>query len=133
MFHYTLETDAPFEAVASAVEAEAPRRGFRVLHVHDVAATLAEKGFEMVPLKIIEVCNAKYAKQALDADRMVSLMMPCRISVWAEGGKTYISTLKPTAISEYFPGKGLEVFAKDVERILEAIMESASKPASWGR
>ncbi|MCC6446739.1 MAG: DUF302 domain-containing protein [Armatimonadetes bacterium] len=126
MFHYTLESDAPFEKVVEALEAEAPRRQFRVLHVHDVTKTLAEKGFEMVPLKIIEVCSAKYAKQALDADRMVSLMMPCRISVWSEGGKTHISTIRPDVIREFYPGKGLESFAREVEAALKLMMDAAA-------
>jgi len=36
-----------------------------VLHIHDVQATLAAKGFETEPMKIVEVCSARYASQVL--------------------------------------------------------------------
>ena len=41
----------------------------------DVA--LAEKGFPRAPLKIIEICNAKYASQVLNEDVRIFLMLPC--------------------------------------------------------
>lgn len=44
-FEKTVTTDKPFEQAVSAVETKAADKGFRVLHTHDVAATLAEKGF----------------------------------------------------------------------------------------
>ncbi|MBI4462549.1 MAG: hypothetical protein HY653_06565, partial [Acidobacteria bacterium] len=43
-FEYTIETKQSVEAAVAAVERKAAEKGFRVLHTHDVAATLAEKG-----------------------------------------------------------------------------------------
>ena len=63
---------SPFEQAVSAIEAKAAEKGFRVLHTHDVAATLAEKGFPREPLKIVEICNAKYASQVLNRDVKIS-------------------------------------------------------------
>lgn len=60
-FDYTVTTEKPFEEAVLAIEKKAGEKGFRVLHTHDVAATLAEKGYPREPLKIIEICNAKYA------------------------------------------------------------------------
>ena len=40
--------------------------GFWVLHTHDVKATLASKGFDREPLKIIEICNPKYVTEVLN-------------------------------------------------------------------
>ena len=91
---------------------------FRVLHTHDVAATLAEKGFPREPLKIIEICNAKYASQVLNRDVKISLMLPCPISVYVQGGKTEISTLLPSSIAEFFPRAGIEGLAAEVESVV---------------
>ncbi|HEX9002452.1 MAG TPA: DUF302 domain-containing protein, partial [Blastocatellia bacterium] len=60
-FEYTVTTNKSFEEAVEAIQRRAAENGFRVLHTHDVAATLAEKGFPREPLKIIEICNAKYA------------------------------------------------------------------------
>jgi hypothetical protein len=67
-FEYTVTTNKPFTDVVEAVEKKTVELGFRVLHTHDIAATLAEKGFPREPVKIVEICNAKYASQVLEKD-----------------------------------------------------------------
>lgn len=124
-FEYTVVTDKPFDVTVEAVEKKAAEKGFRVLHTHDVAATLAEKGFPREPLKIIEICNAKYASQVLNRDIKVSLMLPCPISVYVQAGKTHISTLLPSSIAEFFPQAEIETLASEVERVVLKIVEEA--------
>ncbi len=124
-FEQTVETQKPFEEAVAAIEKKAAEKGFRVLHTHDVAATLAEKGFPREPLKIIEICNAKYASQVLNKDAKISLMLPCPISVYVEGGKTHISTLLPSSIADFFPQAGIEDLAREVESVVLNIVEEA--------
>ena len=124
-FELTVVSEKPFDATVEAIEKKAAEKGFRVLHTHDVAATLAEKGFPREPLKTIEICNAKYASQVLDKDVKVSLMLPCPISVYVQAGKTYISTLLPSSIAEFFPKAGIETLASEVEKIVLKIVEEA--------
>jgi uncharacterized protein (DUF302 family) len=124
-FEKTVMTDKGFAEAVLAVEKKAVEKGFRVLHTHDVAATLAEKGFIREPLKIIEVCNAKYASQVLDKDVKISLMLPCPISVYVQDGKTHISTLLPTSIAQFFPKAGIERLAAEVEAIVLQIVDEA--------
>ena len=124
-FEYTVTTNKSFEEAVEAIQRRAAENGFRVLHTHDVAATLAEKGFPREPLKIIEICNAKYASQVLDKDVKVSLMLPCPISVYVQAGKTFLSTLLPTSITEFFPQAGLEALASEVESVVLKIISEA--------
>lgn len=124
-FERTVTTDKSFDEAVTAIEKKAAEKGFRVLYVHDVAATLAEKGFPRDPLKIVEICNAKYASQVLAKDAKVSLMLPCPISVYVAGGRTHISTMLPTAITAFFPEAGIEEVAAQVEKtVLEIIEET---------
>ena len=124
-FEYTVTTNKPFADVVEAVEKKTAELGFRVLHTHDIAATLAEKGFPREPLKLVEICNAKYASQVLEKDVKISLMLPCPISVYVQGGKTHISTLLPTSIAHFFPNAGIESLAAEVEKVVLKIVESA--------
>jgi len=124
-FDFTVTTEKPFAEAVAAVEQKAVENGFRVLHTHDVAATLSEKGFPREALKIIEICNAKYASQVLDRDVKISLMLPCPVSVYVTGGRTQISTLLPTSIVQFFPEAGIENLASEVERIVLKIIEAA--------
>ncbi len=124
-FEYTVTTNKPFPEAVEAVEKKTVEMGFRVLHTHDIAATLAEKGFSREPLKLIEICNAKYASQVLDKDVKISLMLPCPISVYVQSGKTHISTLLPTSIAHFFPNAGIEGVASEVENAVLKIVEAA--------
>lgn len=124
-FEHTVTTEKSFDDAVTAIERTSAEKGFRVLHTHDVAATLAEKGFPREPLKIIEICNARYASQVLDKDIKISLLLPCPISVYARGGKTEISTLLPSSIAEFFPHAGIEALAAEVELVVLSIIEQA--------
>ncbi|HXF06192.1 MAG TPA: DUF302 domain-containing protein [Blastocatellia bacterium] len=124
-FEKTVTTSKSFDEAVAAIEQKAAEKGFRVLHTHDVAAMLTEKGFPREPLKIIEICNARYASQVLDKDVKISLMLPCPISVYTQQGQTHISTLLPTSLVQFFPRAGIEEIAAEVERIVLEIIEEA--------
>lgn len=124
-FDYTVETQKSFDEAVAAIEAKSKEKGFGVLHIHDVKATLASKGFESAPLKIIEICNAKYASQVLAKDIKISLMLPCPINVYVEGGKTYISTLRPRVIADLYPHADIESIAEEVDEIVLSIVDES--------
>ena len=124
-FDYTVETTKNVDETVAAIEATAQEKGFRVLYIHNVQATLAAKGFDIEPMKIIEICNAKFAYQVLAKDKKISLMLPCPISVFVEQGKTFISALKPRVLSDYYPGEGIEEIAGEVEKIVINLVEEA--------
>lgn len=124
-FDYTVTTDKSFDDAVAAVEAASAEQGFRVLHVHDVQATLAGKGFVRDPLKIIEVCNGKYAHQVLQADVKIALMLPCPIVVYTEGGKTVISALRPDVMGQFYPNADIQVVADEVNTHILAIVDAA--------
>lgn len=122
---YTIETSKNIDEVVSRLEKLAPEHQFRVLAVHDVQATLAEKGLERSPLTIVEVCNSGFAHKALGISIDVAMFMPCRYTVYTEGNGTKVTLAKPSMISQMLPGIGLEELAADVEQRLKRIMEEA--------
>jgi uncharacterized protein (DUF302 family) len=123
---YTVPTaKSHAKAVAAVVELTAAH-GFRVQFVHDVQATLAEKGFARDPLTIVEMCNAKFASRVLAADPKIGLMLPCPIMVYIEDGRTLISTMRPTLIGGFFPEAGIADTAAEVEQVLFAIIDEAA-------
>jgi uncharacterized protein (DUF302 family) len=124
-FEYRVESKKSFPEAVAAVEAKTAQKGFRVLHVHDVQATLAEKGFQREPRKIIEVCNAKFAHRVLSKDMKVSLFLPCKINVFTQEGKTHLSALRPAAMPQFFPQSGIEGVAQEVDRIITNIVDEA--------
>ena len=123
---YTVSTDKDFDAAVAAVTQGVADAGFRVLFVHDVAATLAEKGFQRERVSIIEMCNAKYASQVLAADVKIGLMLPCPIMVYAERGAVFITTMLPSLIKDFFPHADIAGVAQQVEDVPIDIIDKAA-------
>jgi uncharacterized protein (DUF302 family) len=95
--HVTLPT--PLPATRAAVEAAFKAEGFGVLTEIDVQATLREKlGAAHEGHRILGICNPHLAKQALDIDRDVALLLPCTVTLreLADGG-TEVRVLDPKA------------------------------------
>lgn len=124
---YTVSAAKDFSAAVKAVEDASAIHGFRVLHVHDVAATLAEKGFARAPLKIVEICNARYASEVLQKDIRSASLLPCPITVYTEKGQTFISTMLPTIMADFLPDANLGKIAAEVETAVRKIVDEAGK------
>jgi len=63
---------------------------------HDLQNSLAKAGKTVRPVKVIEVCKPAYSGAMLEKsdERIVSVMMPCRISVYEKAdGKIYVATV----------------------------------------
>ena len=120
---YTFETKKGFDEVAAQVEKLAAAKGFRVLYTHNVQATLAEKGFQREPFKIIEICNSKFAFKVLGTSEDVGLFMPCKINVYTKNGKTIISAMRPSMIGEFFHNQELKEVADEVDAIVRSIVD----------
>ena len=122
---YTQTSAKSFDDVVRGVQEAVAAKGFRVLYVHDVQATFAEKGITREPYRIIEVCNVKFASQALAADPMIGLMMPCKINVWTEKGETKIALLLPSLLADFFPQANVGNLGREVEAILRDVVDTA--------
>jgi uncharacterized protein (DUF302 family) len=125
---HIVETKKPLANVVRDLEQAVARHKFGVLGVHDLKAKMAEKGVPFTrECRIFEVCNPHQAKTVLEANLEISTALPCRISVYEEGGMTKLATIKPTAMIALYATPGLQGVAKEVEATLEAIMAEAAR------
>ena len=123
---YEITSNRSLEEVVANIESQTAAHQFRVPAVHDVQQTLAEKGLHRKPLRIIEVCNATFAHEALSRDVNVAMFMPCKFTVYEnDRGQTTVSLARPQMISELMPGSGLEDLATEVEGTLKKIMAAS--------
>ena len=124
-FDYTVTTGKNFAAALASVQEEIAKAGMRVLHVHDVQATLAEKGIQRDPYRIVEFCNAKYASAFLQADPKIGLCMPCKINVYVHEGKVFFSGMRPIVLPQFFPHVDLGNMPQEVDAIVRSIIDKA--------
>ena len=85
-----LSTDKTVSEAAAALQAAVQANHFGVMQVHNLKETMAKKGVEFArECLIFEVCQPQQAKKVLDQNMSVSTALPCRISIYEEGGKTH--------------------------------------------
>lgn len=113
--------------VASLLPAVVARHKFGALNSTDLRQKMRDKGvaFEH-DCVVFDVCNPQQAKNVLDNDMRVSTVLPCRISVYEEDGKTVLATTKPTALLGLFGAAGLGPIAEEVEKTLISIIDEAA-------
>ena len=103
-----IEQVSPFD-VATTVEkliAAANQKEWQNPAVHNLQQSLARSGKEVRPVQVIEICKPEYSGQMLEKsdERIVSIMMPCRISVYEkEDGKAYVALMNTSAMSAGMP------------------------------
>ena len=111
---------------ATALHAAVQANQFGVMQVHNLKETMVKKGVEFErECLIFEVCQPQQAKKVLDQNMSVSTALPCRISIYEEGGKTVLATLKPTTLLAMFNTPQLKGVAQEVENTIIKIMKEA--------
>lgn len=125
--YYIVETAKSFDQASADLEVAVKRHGFGVLHVHDLGATLRSKGIAFDEhCKVFEVCNPVQAAKVLSTDMRLNMALPCRISVFTDGGKTRIGLIKPgQVLAALSQDAGLAHIAKDVEDRTIAMVDEA--------
>ena len=106
-----------FDKTIELLVAEAERREWKVPFIHDLQQSLAKAGKTVKPVKVIEICKPSYSGQMLELsdERIMSVMMPCRISVYLkDDDKTYVALLDGAKMADGQPEK------------IASVMEAAS-------
>ena len=122
-----LPTEKTVSAAADALQAAVKANHFGVMQVHNLQETMVKKGVHFAhECLIFEVCQPQQAKKVLDENMSVSTALPCRISIYEEGGKTVLATLKPTTLLALFDTPQLKTVAQEVEDTIVKIMQEAA-------
>jgi uncharacterized protein (DUF302 family) len=120
-------TDKSVSETAVSLHATVQANHFGVMQVHNLKETMVKKGVEFArECLIFEVCQPQQAKKVLDENMSVSTALPCRISIYEEGGKTILATLKPTTLLALFNTPQLKGVAQEVEDTIVKIMQEAA-------
>lgn len=124
---HMVETAKSVPQAADDLEAAVKRHGFGVLHVYDLKETLARKGAPIDnECRILEICNPEKAREVLNEDMSMNLALPCRVSVFEEGGRTRIGLLSPRAtLALLSDAPELAALADEVETAIKAMIDEA--------
>lgn len=111
-----------FEKTVEMLVADAERREWKIPAIHDLQQSLAKSGKTVKPVKVIEICKPEYSGQMLELndERVISVMMPCRISVYEkDDGNTYVSLINAGEMSSGLPASIARVMKEASDETFE--------------
>ena len=117
-----------FEKTVELLTDAAVKKNWNVPATHDLQQSLAKSGKEVRPVKVLEVCKPEFSGQMLEKnnERIASVMMPCRISIYIkEDGKTYVALINGAALVAGMPETVREVMtaaANEVNEIVDSVI-----------
>ncbi|GAP65615.1 hypothetical protein MBSD_n0905 [Mizugakiibacter sediminis] len=125
--YYIVKSDKSFAQAVDDLDAAVRRHRFGVLHVHDLGATLRNKGQAFAgECKVFEVCSPRHAAGVLASDLRLNMALPCRISVYTEGGETRIGMIEPQRmLAMLSDDPALAAIAREVEDATRRMIDEA--------
>ena len=124
-FTYTVKTQKSIDNVITDLTDNLKEIGFGVLETLDFKKILLEKGLEFAnDYKLIEVCNPHLAKQVLEANPDLGLLLPCTIAVYQKDDGNFISLARPTSLLSMISDNNLKISGEDIEKGLIRIIEN---------
>ena len=122
-FNYTVKTQKSIEQVIEEITSKLSEINFGVLGTLDFKEIFAKKGIDYPhEYKLLEICNPQAAKQALDSDPNIGLLLPCTIAVYEKDGENYISLAKPTELLAVASNTELESMGQEIEGKLMGVI-----------
>jgi len=116
-----------FEKAVECTRAALAEQGFGVLTEIDVQATLKSKlDHDMEPYLILGACNPQLARQALDLERDIGLLLPCNVVVRRDGDQTLVQALDPQIMVSLTDRPELQSVADEAGRRLNAALSAVA-------
>jgi len=120
------ESNLTVETAVKKVEEASKAGGFGVLNTLNLQQIMAGKGVTYSEAAtVVEICRPGDAKTFLEADARVAPCLPCRIAVTSKGGKTYVHTVRPSAMMRMFQNPDVEKLAAAMDGQIEKIVMAA--------
>ena len=125
-FSYSLKTSKDIDQIVLDITENLKNIGFGVLGTLDFKEIFEKKGIEFKKnYKLMEVCNPTAAKNILETNPELGLLLPCTIAIYQENNQNIISLAKPTSLLSIVSNDNLHKLAKEIEEnLIEAIEKS---------
>lgn len=118
-----------FNSTVDKLSKEIEKKSWKISNVYDLQKTMDKFGKDVLPVKVFSLCHPNHSSRILekDSERIISSMMPCRVSVYEKNdGNTYISRMNSLIIASGFGGIIEQVMtdsANEVEEIIEKTLQ----------
>jgi uncharacterized protein (DUF302 family) len=124
------ELNKSFETAVESVKDEFKKEGFGILGEIQVNKIFREKlGLDYPSYTIIEMCNPKLAKMALDIDKRIGTLFPCTVVIHEEGKTGKVKVLHTSIMKA-----AVDLGIIKSEAMKDVIAETSRRvQAAWNR
>lgn len=123
-------TKLRFDDAVAQTEAALKKEGFGVLCQIDIRAKLKEKlGIEFPRYIILGACNPPLAREALEQDFNLGLLLPCNAVVYERDGRVYVGAIDALRMLSITGNREMEPLARQVNEKLKRALDSIAPQA----
>ncbi len=124
----TVTTDLSFDDAVVRTREALQEQGFGVLTEIDVQATLKEKlDQDMEQYLILGACNPPLARQGLDAEPDLGVLLPCNVVVYEREGRTRVAAIEPGTMLSVVGNEELGPIAERVREDLTRVVDELAR------
>jgi uncharacterized protein (DUF302 family) len=121
-----IEQVSPFnvEITIKKLLASAIQKEWQNPAIHNLQQSLAKSGKVVRPVQVIEICKPEFSGKMLEKnhERIVSVMMPCRISVYEkDDGKAYVALINSSEMLKDMPDTIAAVMKEAADETIEIV------------
>lgn len=117
-----------FDQTVKRIEQSVSDKGWKIPAVHDLQATMKRFEKDVKAVKVFEICHPDHSYNILvrNDERIVSNMMPCRISVYEkDDGSIWISRMNSGIVAKPMSKvirETMSLAARDVEMVIAEVL-----------
>lgn len=126
-YGYVKKLDLDFDSAERRTRDALAEEGFGVLSEIDVQAAFRNKlDIDYRPYKILGACNPRLARQAVDGEPHIGLLLPCNVLIQEdpEGGGTLISIADPRVMFQIVDNRDVQPVADDAAERLKRVVDA---------
>jgi len=125
MYGFNVTIDGTMEEVEAKVREALMVEGFGVLTEIDVQKVMKAKlDHDRTGYKILGACNPHLAKEAIEAEPDIGLLLPCNVLLREEDGKINVGFMDPVAVLGMVDNPHIAEVAPVVQGKLKSVAES---------
>jgi uncharacterized protein (DUF302 family) len=127
-YGYVRKANLPFEQAVRSAEAALKEEGFGVLCQIDIQAKLREKlGIEFPKYFILGACNPPLARQALEKEIDLGLLLPCNVIVYERDGEVRVGAVDAEKMLSVVGNPEMRQLAQVVNEKLRRAIDRAAE------
>ena len=121
---YMEVTDKSVQEVIDSLKEVTAKYKYGIQHIHNVKETLKSKGIDLGnECQIVDICNPIVAQKFLTEDMSLSIIMPCKISVYTQDGETMIAMNSLVQLVDDINPDLIELAQETQQQLLQIIDE----------